>query len=209
MAARGALRRGATGCRPRAAVIVHESHDSGSTRGGSDGTVGSTTVHQHRSDRWLAAVSLAGTDSARAVCSRRRSWSASPTRSSTPSKSAVPTPSRSWASCPGRSACTFCRADAGEFYRVGGHTMKRIARASDTGDVHELATFTGNTGATMPRHAHLSSHAAVLVLRGEVEFELGGERWTMMRGDFANLPPGHAARLDDEIRRRADRACSR
>ena len=68
--------------------------------------------------------------------------------------------------------------------------MKRIARASDTGDVHELATFTGNTGATMPRHAHLSSHAAVLVLRGEVEFELGGERWTMMRGDFANLPPG-------------------
>ena len=68
--------------------------------------------------------------------------------------------------------------------------MKRIARPEDTGDVHELATFTGNTGATMPRHAHLSSHAAVLVMRGEMEFELAGERWTMMRGDFANLPPG-------------------
>ena len=91
---------------------------------------------------------------------------------------------------PGQKRMYVLPADAGEFYRVGGHTMKRIARASDTGDVHELATFTGNKGATMPRHAHLSSHAAVLVLRGEVEFELGGERWTMMRGDFANLPPG-------------------
>ena len=68
--------------------------------------------------------------------------------------------------------------------------MKRIARPADTGDVYELATFTGNTGASMPRHAHLSSHAAVLVMRGEIEFELGGDRWTMMRGDFANLPTG-------------------
>jgi len=91
---------------------------------------------------------------------------------------------------PGQKRMYVLPADAGEFYRVGGHTMKRIARAADTGDVHELATFTGNTGATMPRHAHLSSHAAVLVLRGEVEFELAGDRWTMMRGDFANLPPG-------------------
>ena len=24
----------------------------------------------------------------------------------------------------------------------------------------------------------------------EIDFELGGDRWTMMRGDFANLPPG-------------------
>ena len=68
--------------------------------------------------------------------------------------------------------------------------MKRVARPADTGDVYEIATFTGNTGAAMPRHAHLSSHAAVLVMRGEIEFELAGDRWTMMRGDFANLPPG-------------------
>ena len=80
--------------------------------------------------------------------------------------------------------------DAGEYHRVGSQVMKRIARREDTGDVHELATFTGNTGAAMPRHAHLSSHAAVLVMRGEIEFELAGDRWTMMRGDFANLPPG-------------------
>ena len=80
--------------------------------------------------------------------------------------------------------------DAGEYHRVGSQVMRRIARREDTGDVHELASFTGNTGAVMPRHAHLSSHAAVLVLRGEIEFELAGDRWTMMRGDFANLPPG-------------------
>jgi quercetin dioxygenase-like cupin family protein len=30
----------------------------------------------------------------------------------------------------------------------------------------------------------------VLVIRGEVEFDLSGDRWTMMRGDFANVPPG-------------------
>src|SRR6188472_2492553 len=91
---------------------------------------------------------------------------------------------------PGSKRMYVLPADAGEFYRVGGHTMKRIARAADTGDVHELATFTGNTGAAMPRHAHLSSHAAVLVMKGEIELEVGGDRWTMMRGDFANLPPG-------------------
>jgi quercetin 2,3-dioxygenase len=80
--------------------------------------------------------------------------------------------------------------DAGEYHRVGSQVLRRIARREDTGDVHELTTFTGNAGASMPRHAHLSSHAAVLVMRGEIEFELGDDRWTMMRGDFANLPPG-------------------
>ena len=39
--------------------------------------------------------------------------------------------------------------DAGEYHRVGSQVMKRIARREDTGDVHELATFTGNAGATM------------------------------------------------------------
>ena len=91
---------------------------------------------------------------------------------------------------PGRKRMYVLPNSAGEFHRVGSQVMKRIARPADTGDVYELATFTGNTGASMPRHAHLSSHAAVLVMRGEIEFELGGDRWTMMRGDFANLPTG-------------------
>ena len=91
---------------------------------------------------------------------------------------------------PGQKRMYVLPNDAGEYHRIGSQVMRRIARREDTGDVHELATFTGNAGATMPRHTHLSSHAAVLVMRGEIEFELGGERWTMMRGDFANLPPG-------------------
>jgi quercetin 2,3-dioxygenase len=91
---------------------------------------------------------------------------------------------------PGQKRMYMLPNGAGEYHRVGSHVMKRIARREDTGDVHELATFTGNSGAMMPRHAHLSSHAAVLVMRGEIEFELAGDRWTMMRGDFANLPPG-------------------
>ena len=103
---------------------------------------------------------------------------------------------------PGQKRMYVLPDNAGEYHRVGSQVMKRIARREDTGDVHELATFTGNTGATMPRHAYLSSHAAVLVMRGEIELELGGDRWTMMRGDFANLPPGTRARLDDEVRRR-------
>ena len=91
---------------------------------------------------------------------------------------------------PGQKRMYVLPNDAGEYHRIGSQVMRRIARREDTGDVHELASFTGNTGATMPRHTHLSSHAAVLVMRGEIEFELGAERWTMMRGDFANLPPG-------------------
>ena len=91
---------------------------------------------------------------------------------------------------PGQKRMYVLPNDAGEFHRIGSQVMRRVARAADTGDVHEMVTFTGNTGAGMPRHAHLSSHAALLVLRGQVEFELGDERWTMMRGDFANVPPG-------------------
>ncbi len=91
---------------------------------------------------------------------------------------------------PGQKRMYVLPNDAGEYHRVGSQVMKRIARREDTGDVHELATFSGNAGAAMPRHAHLGSHAAVLVMRGEIEFELAGDRWTMMRGDFANLPPG-------------------
>ena len=75
---------------------------------------------------------------------------------------------------PGQKRMYVLPNNAGEYHRVGSQVMKRIARPADTGDVHELATFTGNTGASMPRHAHLSSHAAVLVMRGEIEFELGG-----------------------------------
>jgi quercetin 2,3-dioxygenase len=91
---------------------------------------------------------------------------------------------------PGTKRMYVLPSTAGEFHRVGSQVIRRIARAADTGDVHELATFTGSAGATMPRHVHLSSHAAVLVMRGEIEFELNGERWQMMRGDFANLPAG-------------------
>ena len=91
---------------------------------------------------------------------------------------------------PGRKRMYVLPDSAGEYHRVGSQVMKRVARPLDTGDVYELATFTGNAGAAVPRHVHLSSHAAVLVMRGEIEFEIAGERWTMMRGDFANLPPG-------------------
>ena len=93
-------------------------------------------------------------------------------------------------SLPGQKRMYVLPNEAGEYHRIGSQVMKRVARPADTGDVYELATFSGNTGSRVPRHTHLSSHAAVLVMRGEIVFELGGERWTMMRGDFANLPPG-------------------
>ena len=54
--------------------------------------------------------------------------------------------------------------------------MTRVARPVETGSVHEFVTFAGRTGAAMPRHAHRSSHAALLVLGGEVELEVNGRR---------------------------------
>ena len=81
-------------------------------------------------------------------------------------------------------------ANLGEHHLVGSQVMTRIARPVETGNVHELMTFAGRTGSTMPRHMHLSSHAALLVMSGEVELELNDQRWRMTRGDFANLPPG-------------------
>ena len=81
-------------------------------------------------------------------------------------------------------------ANAGEYHLIGGQVMTRAARPIDTANVYELAIFTGRTGAAMPRHLHRSSHAAFLVLGGEVHLELDGRQYQMMRGDFANIPPG-------------------
>jgi quercetin 2,3-dioxygenase len=91
---------------------------------------------------------------------------------------------------PGSRRMYVLAANLGEHHTVGGHVMTRIARPADTAGVYELATFAGRTGATMPRHLHRSSHAALLVMNGEVELELDGQRWRMLRGDFANIPPG-------------------
>ena len=78
----------------------------------------------------------------------------------------------------------------GEYHRVGSFVMTRIARPIESGNTYELATFAGATGATMPRHTHLASHAAMVVMAGDIELELEGKRWRMLRGDFANIPAG-------------------
>jgi len=91
---------------------------------------------------------------------------------------------------PGARRMYVLSADQGEFFRIGGHVMSRMARPLDTGGVYELLMFSGRDGAVMPRHLHRGSHAALLVLGGDVEFELDGRAYRMLRGDFANIPPG-------------------
>ena len=91
---------------------------------------------------------------------------------------------------PGARRMYMLPANLGEHHLVGGHVMTRIARPADTAGVYELATFAGRTGTAMPRHIHRSSHAALLIMSGDVELELDGQRWRMLRGDFANIPPG-------------------
>jgi quercetin 2,3-dioxygenase len=78
----------------------------------------------------------------------------------------------------------------GEYHRIGSFVMTRITRPLESGNTYELATFAGTTGATMPRHTHLASHAAMVVLAGDIELELEGKPWRMLRGDFANIPAG-------------------
>lgn len=94
---------------------------------------------------------------------------------------------------PGARRMYMLPADQGEFHLIGSQVAKRIARGLETAGVsgvHEAISFTGRSGATMPRHRHLSSHGALLVFSGELELELDGRRWTLMRGDFANIPAG-------------------
>ena len=85
-------------------------------------------------------------------------------------------------------------AGEGEKHLVGSQIMIRVTRPAETGNVFEMSTFAGRSGAHMPAHAHLSSHSTILVMSGDVELELDGKRWRMMRGDFANIPPGIAHR---------------
>jgi quercetin 2,3-dioxygenase len=91
---------------------------------------------------------------------------------------------------PGARRMYVVSADQGEFVGIGGHVVSRMARPLDTGGVYELLMFTGRDGAVMPRHLHRGSHAALLVLGGDVELELDGRVYRMLRGDFANIPPG-------------------
>jgi quercetin 2,3-dioxygenase len=94
---------------------------------------------------------------------------------------------------PGARRMYMLPADQGEFHLLGGQVVKRIARSNETSGVagvHEVTSFSGRSGASMPRHRHLTSHSALLVFSGELELELDGRRWTMRRGDFANIPAG-------------------
>jgi quercetin 2,3-dioxygenase len=81
-------------------------------------------------------------------------------------------------------------AGQGEYRLIGGHVLTRMARPADTAGVYELLMFAGRDGAAMPRHMHRGSHVALLVLGGDVELELDGRAWRLLRGDFANIPPG-------------------
>lgn len=94
---------------------------------------------------------------------------------------------------PGARRMYMLPANQGEFHLIGSQVVRRIARGLETGGgsgVHEVVSFSGRSGAIMPRHRHLSSHGALLVFSGELELELDGRRWTLMRGDFANIPAG-------------------
>lgn len=91
---------------------------------------------------------------------------------------------------PGRRRMYVLPDGKGEYHLIGSQLMTRIARPQETGGTYELSTFAGVTGSAMPRHSHLSSHAALVVMAGDVEVELNGQRWRMLRGDFANIPSG-------------------
>jgi quercetin 2,3-dioxygenase len=80
----------------------------------------------------------------------------------------------------------------GEYHRVGGFTVTRMARPIETGGVYEFMSFAGRAGAVMPAHLHRGSHAFIYVTGGEIELDLDGRLWRMKRSDFANIPPGVA-----------------
>ena len=105
---------------------------------------------------------------------------------------------------PGQKRMYVLPANAGEYHRVGGLVMKRIARPADTGDVHELATFTGNTGAAVPRHAHLEQPCRRARHARRSRVRARGRSLDDDARRFREPAAGDAARVDDAIRRRAD-----
>src|ERR1700728_547998 len=78
----------------------------------------------------------------------------------------------------------------GEYHRVGGFSVTRMARPIETAGVYKFMSFGGRSGAAMPRHLHRGSHTFIYVTGGEIELELDGRLWHMKRSDFANIPPG-------------------
>lgn len=99
---------------------------------------------------------------------------------------------------PGQKRMYMLPSDAGEHHRVGSQVMKRIARREDTSDVHELATFTGNAGATMPRYTSQQSRRRA--------GDAWGDRVRTCRRSldddarrFCEPASGDASRLDDEV----------
>ncbi|SPJ33777.1 quercetin 2,3-dioxygenase [Kushneria phyllosphaerae] len=91
---------------------------------------------------------------------------------------------------PGRKTLYALRDGEGEHHLIGGQVVTLIARAGDTGGLHEAAIMTGGKGATMAPRYHAESDAAILVLDGSVTLLLDGEYHLLNRGDYAYVPAG-------------------
>ena len=93
-------------------------------------------------------------------------------------------------------------ADQGEFHLVGSQVIKRIARSQESSGVagvYEATSFSGRSGATMPRHRHLeqSRRAAGVWRRARV-----GARRPALDAHARRLrqhPGRHAARMDHAV----------
>ena len=74
----------------------------------------------------------------------------------------------SFGKLPGERRMYTLPAGQGEHHLIGSQVMTRVSRSQETAGVHEMVTFAGRTGAVMPRHAHLGSHAALLMTSGDL-----------------------------------------
>ena len=81
-------------------------------------------------------------------------------------------------------------AGQGQRFSFGRQLATVIARHEDLGTSMAGTLLSGAKGEFFPLHRHASTHEAIYVVEGGISLTLGDQVFTLLPGDYVNIPPG-------------------
>ncbi len=82
------------------------------------------------------------------------------------------------------------RCGQGPRFHLGGMVASIYASGAQTEGSFGLTMLTGGRDAGLPLLRHATAHAGLYVLDGVIELTLAGQRYALVRGDYASIPAG-------------------
>lgn len=91
---------------------------------------------------------------------------------------------------PGQPGAYGIRNGQGPRHLLGGMVASAYATGAETDGSFGLTMLTGGAEAGLPMLRHAEAHAGLYVLDGVVALTLNGQRYELVRGDYASIPAG-------------------